>query len=63
MKFFESRFTFAAIALAFTLTLGWNAMKGSEMAIPLHGIAVPELVLAAHGPSLPPDPWVGGRSA
>ena len=59
-KFFANKYVFGATALVFALALGWNATQGSELLIPVHGTWMQGLVTIAHGPSLPPDPWVGG---
>ena len=60
-KVMENKFAFFAIA--FALALGWNAGQGTGVLIPGHSLLTPDVLILAHGPSLPPDPWVGGRSA
>ena len=59
-RLFENKFAFAAIALVFALALGWNATQGTGLLFPGHATWTSGLVILAHGPSLPPDPWVGG---
>jgi hypothetical protein len=59
MKFFANKYVFCATAFVFALALGWNAAQGTELFLPGHGSWM-QLITVAHGPSLPPDPWVGG---
>src|SRR5262245_21802769 len=60
-RLLENKFAFAAIAFAFALALVWNATQGNGNLFPGHSVMMTtDFVTVAHGPSLPPDPWVGG---
>ncbi len=74
-RFFENKLAFAAIlflfALAFTANLiqGAEAPRSGQLQITLatfamvHGPTMPPDpwigVALAHGPTIPPDPWIG----
>jgi len=59
-RLFDNKYAYAANALVFALALAWNATQGTGLLLPGHGTWTSGLVTVAHGPSLPPDPWVGG---
>jgi len=55
-KFFENKFTFAAIVMLFLAAFIWNSSQGA--AAPRSSqLFIPQAVTLAHGPIMPPDPW------
>ena len=62
-RFLENKVAYAATASLFTMALAWNVVHGNgALASGSHLIAT-EPVMIAHGPSMPPDPWEGIRTA
>ena len=59
-KFFDNKFAFIAVFSMLTSAFAWNVMHGSSAASSGHFVVAPDvMMLLAHGPSLPPDPWDG----
>src|SRR5207237_944906 len=58
-RFLRNKFAFATTMLAFASAQCWNLSQGGGWSAPGRTCLVLEPKLVAHGPSLPPDPWVG----
>jgi hypothetical protein len=60
-SFLGNRFAFGVTVIIFALGLSYSAKFGGGIALPSHPYNVsltPGTVDVAHGPSLPPNPWI-----
>ena len=62
-KFFDNKFPVFAVLALFTSAFTWNLMPGAGQIQSGHILLAPDVVLLAHGPTMPPDPWDGVRIA
>ena len=62
-RFFDSKFAFIAVLSLFTSAFTWNMVHGTGATVDGHRLVLPDVMLVAHGPSIPPDPWDGVRIA
>jgi len=62
-KFFAGKFAFIAIFFLFTFAFTWNLVHAAGATVGGLFVAVPDVTLLAHSPSIPPDPWDGVRLA
>ena len=62
-KFFDSKFAFFTVLALFAFAFTWNILHGVSQINSGHILLAPDVVLLAHGPSIPPDPWDGVRLA
>ena len=64
-RFLANKFACGVTVLIFALGLGCSAMFGGGIVLPSHAynIVLPEgNTDIAHGPSLPPDPWIPSQN-
>ena len=62
-RFFDSKFAFIAVLSLFTSAFTWNMVHGTGATVGGHRLVLPDVMLVAHGPSIPPNPWDGVRIA
>ena len=61
-RFFASKYAFLLVLALFASAFSWNLAHGAGTVFGGH-ILLPDMLLTAHGPTLPPDPWDGVQIA
>ncbi|HVZ18317.1 MAG TPA: hypothetical protein VG897_14445, partial [Terriglobales bacterium] len=55
----NNKLIFGTILAFFVAACGANLLSGRPMPPAAHSLISPDLVVTAHGPTMPPDPWEG----
>jgi len=58
-KILDDKLAFIMVIFLFTLAFTLNAMHGAGTSVGHTPLALPDVTLVAHGPTIPPDPWDG----
>ena len=59
LRFFDSKCAFVAVLSLFSFAFTLNMVGGADATASGHFLLAPNVMLLAHGPSVPPDPWDG----
>ena len=62
-RFFDSKYVFVVVLSLFSFAFTLNMVRGADATANSHFLLAPNVILQAHGPSIPPDPWDGVRIA
>jgi hypothetical protein len=58
-RFFDSKYVFVVVLSLFSFAFTLNMVRGADATANSHFLLAPNVILQAHGPSVPPDPWDG----